>query len=108
MFLKIGVPKMLTTEAAIFRNSHFQRAPLTGCYCILLKRIEVEPPVFENIANHSADLTKDVQSRTYLKRIFILWNLEFAIVDLTRYKTLAQCSRLPYSSLISTKQDQFI
>ena len=47
---------MLVTETAIFRNSYSQRAPLTGCYCILLKRRESEPPVFENIANHSDDV----------------------------------------------------
>ena len=102
---------MLATETAIFRNSYFQRAPLTGCYCILLKRLEPEPLVFENIANHSADLIKNAQSRTYLKRIFnsnSLWNLEFVIFDLTRYKTLVQCDRFPYSSLMRTKQNQFI
>ena len=111
MLLKIGVPKMLTTETAIFRNSYFQRASLTGCYCILLKRLEPEPLVFENIANHSADLTKNAQSRTYLKRIFntnILWNLKFAVFNLTRCKTLVQCARFPHSSLMTTKQNQFI
>ena len=30
MFLEIGVPKVLTTETAIFRNHYFQRTPLTG------------------------------------------------------------------------------
>ena len=58
MFLKIGVPKMLETETDIFRNSYFQRIPLTGCYCILLKWLEPKPLVFENIANHFADFTK--------------------------------------------------
>ena len=58
MFLKIGVPKMLATETAIFRNRYFQKTSLTGCYCILLKRLEPEPLVFENIANHSSDFTK--------------------------------------------------
>ena len=43
MFLEIGVPKMLAT----------------GCYSILLKRLEPEQPlVFENIANHCNDFTK--------------------------------------------------
>ena len=65
-----GVPKKLATETAIFSNSYFQRKPLTGCYCISLKGLEPEPPVFENIANHSADFTKNVQSRTYFKCIF--------------------------------------
>ena len=49
---------MLATETAIFRNNYFQRTPLTGCYSILLKRLEPEPLVFENIANHSDDFTK--------------------------------------------------
>ena len=92
MLLKIGVPKMLKTATAIFRKSYFQeRTPLTGCYCILLKGLEPEPLVFENIANHSAGFIKNAQSRTYFKCIFtsnILWNLEFAIFDFTRYKTL--------------------
>ena len=101
VFLKCWQQKQLFSGTAI----------LTGCYCILLKRLEPEPLVFENIANHSADLTKNAQSRTYLKRIFnsnILWNLEFAIFDLTRYKTLVQCAKFPYSSLMTTKQNQFI
>ena len=58
MLLETGVPKMLTTETAIFRNNYFQRTPLTGCYSILLKRLEPEPLVFENIANHSDNYTK--------------------------------------------------
>ena len=58
MFLEIGVPKMLATEAVIFRNNYFQRTALTGCYSILLKRLQPEPLVFENIANHSDDFTK--------------------------------------------------
>ena len=59
MFLEIGVPKMLATETAIFRNNYFQRTPLTGCYSILLRRLEPEQPlVFENIANHCNDFTK--------------------------------------------------
>ena len=65
MFLKIGVPKVLTIEIAIFRNSYFQRTPITGYCCILLKRLEPEPLVFENIANHSADFTKNAHSRTF-------------------------------------------
>ena len=56
---------MFVTGKAIFRNSYFQRTPLTGCYCILL---EPEPPVFENIANHSTDFTKKVQSRIFKMR----------------------------------------
>ena len=59
MFLEIGVPKMLATETAIFRNNYFQRTPLTGCYSILLRRLEPVPlENIENIANHSADFTK--------------------------------------------------
>ena len=58
MFLEIGVPKMLATETAVSRNNYFQRTPLTGCYSILLKRLEPEHLVFENIANHSDDFTK--------------------------------------------------
>ena len=49
---------MLATETAIFRNNYFQRTPLTGCYSILLKRLEQEPLVFGNIANHSDNFTK--------------------------------------------------
>ena len=105
MFIKIGVPKMFVTEKAIFRNSYFQRTPLTGCYCILL---EPEPPVFQNIANHSTDFTKKF-NQEYLKRVFnsnILWNLEFAMFDFIRYKTLAYRARFPYSSLMLTKQNK--
>ena len=54
---------MLATETAIFRNSYFQRALSLGA--ILLNRLEVEPLVFENITNHSADFTKNAQSRTF-------------------------------------------
>ena len=49
---------MFATETAIFRNNYFQRTPLTGCYPILLKCLEPEPLVFENIANHSDDFPK--------------------------------------------------
>ena len=49
---------MLATETAIFRNNYFQRTPLTGWYSILLKHLEPEPLVFENIANHSDSFTK--------------------------------------------------
>ena len=49
---------MLATETAIFRNNYFQRVPLTGCCSILLKRLEPEHLVFENIENHSDDFTK--------------------------------------------------
>ena len=44
-----------------------------------------------------------------LKRIFnwnILWNLEFAIFDFTRYKTLALGARFAYSSLMCMEQNQ--
>ena len=37
MLFKIGVPKMLATETAIFKKNYFERTPLTGCNCILLK-----------------------------------------------------------------------
>ena len=80
-------------------------SPLT----ILLKRLEPEPLVFENNANHSADFSKIAQSRTYFKWIFnsnILWNLKFAIFDFTRYKTLVHGSMFPYSSLMGTEQNQ--
>ena len=110
MLLKIGVPKMLKTATAIFRKSYFQeRTPLTGCYCILLKGLEPEPLVFENIANHSAGFIKNAQSRTYFKCIFnsnILRNFEFAIFDITRYKTLVHGARFPYGSLVRTEQSQ--
>ena len=66
MFLEIGVPKMLATETAIFRNNYFQRTPLTGCYPILLKCLEPEPLVFENIANHSDDFTKKRTFKTHI------------------------------------------
>ena len=98
---------MLATEAAIFRKSYFEGTPLIGCYCILLKHLEPEPLVFENIANHSADFIKNAQSRTYFKCIFnsnIMWNLGFAIFDFTRYKTLVHSARFSYSSLMRTKQ----
>ena len=100
---------MLATEIAILRNNYFERTPLTGCYSILLKRLEPEPLVFENIANHSADFIKNAQSRTYFKCIFnsnILWNLEFAIFDFTRYKTLAHGARFPNGSMMRTEQNQ--
>ena len=100
---------MLATETAIFRKSYFEGTPLTGCYFILLKRLEPEHLVFENIANHSADFFKNAQLRTCFKCIFnsnILWNLEFAIFDFTRYKTLVHGARFPYSSLMRTEQNQ--
>ena len=70
-------------------NSYFQRTLLTGCYSTLLKRLKPEPLVFDNIANYSADFTKKAQSRTFKTHLNskILWNLEFAIFDFTRYKT---------------------
>ena len=61
---------MLATETAIFGDSYFQRTPLTGCYCILIKRLEPEPLVLENIANHSADFTKNTHLKAFLTRIF--------------------------------------
>ena len=61
VLLKISVPKMLATETAIFRKNYFERTPLTGCYCILLKRLEPEPLVFEKIANQSASFNKNAQ-----------------------------------------------
>ena len=76
---------------------------------LLLKRLEPEHLVFENIANHSADFFKNAQLRTCFKCIFnsnILWNLEFAIFDFTRYKTLVHGARFPYSSLMRTEQNQ--
>ena len=99
MLLKIGVTKMLATETTIFRKSYFERKPLTGCYCILLKRLEPEPLVFKNIAGHSTGFIKSAQSKTCYKLIFnsnILWNLEYAIFDFTRYKTLLHYTRFPY------------
>ena len=98
---------MLATETAILRKNYFERTPLTSH--ILLKRLEPEPLVFENIANHSADFIKNAQSRTYFKCIFnsnILWNLEFAIFDFTRYKTLVLGARFQYSSLMCMEQNQ--
>ena len=109
VLLKIGVPKMLAAETAIFTKSYFERTPLTSCYCILLKRLEPELVVFENIANNSADFNKNAQSSTYLKRIFnsnILCNLEFVIFDFTRYKILVHGAWFPYSSLMRMKQHQ--
>ena len=92
----------MATETAIFKNSYLQRTPFTGCCCIFLKRLEPESPVFENIANYSADFTNNAQSTPSN----ILWNLEFAIFDLTSYKTLVHSARFPYSSLMRTKQNQ--
>ena len=109
MLLKIGVPKMLATETAIFRKSYFERTPLTGCYCILLKRLEREPLLFENIANHSLDFIKNPPIKDVFQMHFnsnILWNLEFAILNFTQYKTLVHGSRFPYSSLMRTEQNQ--
>ena len=90
MLLKIGVPKMLATETAIFRNRYFQKTSLTCCYCILLKRLEPEPLVFENIANHSAHFIKNAQSRTYFKCILTriscgIWNLQYLILPGTKF-----------------------
>ena len=87
MLLKTGVPKMLATETDIFRKSYFERTPLTGCYSILLKRLESEPLVFENIANHSADFIKSAQSKTYFKCIINsnnLWNLQYLLLPGTK------------------------
>ena len=97
---------MLATETAIFRNSYFQKTSLIGCYCALLKRLEPELLVFENIANHSARKTPN---QGPLERIFnssISWNLEFAILGFTRYKNLAHSARFPYNSLMRTKENQ--
>ena len=102
MSLKCCPQKQLFSGKAILKE---HLSPLT----ILLKRLEPEPLVFENIANHSADFIKNTQSRTYFKCIFnsnILWNLEFAIFDFTRYTTLAHGARSPYSSLMRTEQNQ--
>ena len=45
-----------------------------SCYCISLKRLEPEPLLFENIANHSALFIKNPNqgriSNTFLTRIF--------------------------------------
>ena len=100
---------MLAIETAIFRNNIFQKTPLTGCYSILLKRLEPELLVFENIANHSDDFTKKkAQSKTFRTHLNTntLWNLEFAIFDFNRYKTRFHRARFPYSSLMRTKQNQ--
>ena len=58
MFLEIGVSKMLATETAIFGNKYFQRTPFTGCYHTLLKRFDLEPLMFDNIANYYDEFTK--------------------------------------------------
>ena len=45
----------------------------------------------------------------HLKHIFhskILWNLEVALFDFTRHKTLVHSARFPYSSLMRAKQNQ--
>ena len=84
----------MATETVIFRKSYFERTPLTGCYCMLLKRLEPEPIVFENIANHSAYFIKSAQSRTHVKYIFnsnILWNLEFC--NIWFYQIQNSCAR---------------
>ena len=60
---------MLAIETAIFRNNIFQKTPLTGCSSILLKRLEPELLVFENIANHSDDFTKKKHNQRHLERI---------------------------------------
>ena len=53
-------------------------------------------------------LLKNAQSKTFSTHFNsnTLWNLEFAIFDFTRYKTLFHRARCPDSSLIRTKQDQ--
>ena len=111
VLLKIGVPKMLAAETAIFTKSYFERTPLTSCYCILLKRLEPESLVFENIANDSAGFIENAQSRTYFKYIFnsnILWNLEFEIFDFTRYKTLVHGARFPPAAWCVRNKTKFI
>ena len=82
MFLKFSVPKMLATEAAIFRYSYSQRTPLTGCYCILLKQLEPEPLVFENITNHSSEFTKNAQSRSLKRHFQFEYFVEFRICNI--------------------------
>ena len=102
MFLKCWQQKQLFSGKAILKE---HLSPLT----ILLKRLEPEPLMFENIANHSSGIIKNAQSRTYFKCIFtsnILWNLESAIFDFTRYKTLVHGITFPYSSLMRTEQNQ--
>ena len=107
MFLKIDIPKMLQQKQLFSGKAILKEhlSPLT----LLLKRLKPEPLVLENIANHSANLSKNAQSRMYFKCIFnsnILWNLEFAIIEFTRYKTLVHGARFPYSSLMRTEQNQ--
>ena len=67
MFLKIGVPKMLQQKQLFSGKAILKEhlSPLT----LLLKRLEPEPLVFENIANHFANFIKNAQSRTYFKWI---------------------------------------
>ena len=54
-------------------------------------------------------LLKNAQSKTFSTHFNsnTLWNLEFAIFDFTRYKTLFHRARFPYSSLNCTKQNLF-
>ena len=53
-------------------------------------------------------LLKNAQSKTFSTHFNsnTLWNLEFAIFDFTRYKTLFHRARFPYSSLMHKKQNQ--
>ena len=53
-------------------------------------------------------LLKNAQSKTFSTHFNsnTLWNLEFAIFDFTRYKTLVHGARFPYSSLMRTEQNQ--
>ena len=108
MFLEIGVPKMLSKETSIFRNNYFQRTPLTGCYSILLSVLNQNLYCLRILQIIVKILLKNAHSKTF-KRHFntnTLWNLEFAIFDFTRYKTLFHRARFPYGSLNCTKQNQ--
>ena len=99
---------MLATGATIFRNSCFQRTPLTGCHCILL-----------SVLNQNLQCSRILQiillillktpNQEHLKRTLnsnILCNLKFAIFDFIMYKTLVYSVRFPYSSFMRTKQNK--
>ena len=99
---------MFATETAIFRNNYFQRTPLTGCYSILLSVLNQNLYCLRILQIIVKILLKNAHSKTF-KRHFntnTLWNLEFAIFDFTRYKTLFHRARFPYSSLMHKKQNQ--
>ena len=103
VFLKCCQKKQVFSGTTIFKEHLSLAATLyylsvlnQNLYCLRILQIIVKI------------LLKNAHSKTF-KRHFntnTLWNLEFAIFDFTRYKTLFHRARFPYSSLNCTKQNQ--